>query len=220
MNREQKIKLIKVVFVATAIMLISEIIFSIDAVNNWFYNLITGSGEIWSYVFLWLIMFLQVTVLNIPAYSLLLVTTRIGMNTFSPLYLSIVISAYMCGCILAFFIGKWWGVKAVKWCAGSEDDYEKWSSVLNTKGKWWYFATVIFPLFPDDLLCIVAGSVNFNFGFYILANLIGRSVGLVTMLFVLKLITITSSSFPYMIIVWLVALIVEIIYIEILKERK
>ncbi len=214
MTSSQKAKIMKVALITTIVMLFSEIIFSINAVNDWFQGLIMNTGPIWSYIFLWVIMFLQVTILNIPAYVLLLACSRIGMDTLSFTYVAIVLSAYMMGCICAYFIGKWWGSKAVKWCAGSEEDYNKWSDILNTKGKWWYFATVIFPFFPDDLLCIVAGSVNFNFGFYTIANLIGRGIGLVTMLFTLKLINVTSSSFPYMIIVWSLAVIVEFILMK------
>lgn len=219
MSRQQVIKILKVAAIATAIMLIFEIIFSIDAVNNFFGELIKNAGA-WSYAIIWLIMFLQVTVLNIPAYTVLSASVSIGIETLSWQYILVVLSAYMAGCVLAYWLGRWFGVKATRWCAGSQEDFEKWSEAINKKGKWWYFATVVFPFFPDDLLCIVAGSVKFNFWWYTLYNLTGRGIGLVTMLYTLKLIGMTGGGFPYMIIVWATALVAEIVVYIVLKAKE
>lgn len=218
MNKEQIKKLLKVAIIATLLMLVFEIIFSIEPVLNWFNDLIVNAGD-WTWVAIWLIMFLQVTILNIPAYVVLSACTAIGINTLSIKYILIVLSAYIAGCLLAYFLGYKFGKKAIKWCAGSEEDYEKWSTILNTKGKIWYFLTVLFPLFPDDILCLCAGAVKFNFGFYTVANIIGRGIGLVTMLFTLKLIGSIGGGFPFMIVVWAAALILECIAYLILNKR-
>ena len=219
MKLEQIYKLLKVTLVMTIIMLIFEIIFSLDIVNTFFNNLITTTHGWLVYLVIWLIMFLQVTILNIPAYVILSASVSIGLNILSIEYIIITLSAYMLGCILAYWIGRKFGVKALKWCAGSEEDYNKWSTILNTKGKWFYFATILFPLFPDDLLCIVAGSTKFNFAEYVIFNFIGRGIGLTTMCAVLKFIGLSSSSFPFMIIVWAVAIIAVLIGILIVKRR-
>ena len=166
-------------------------------------------------------MFLQVTILNIPAYSVLAACTSIGMKTLDIVFISVVLSAYMVGCILAYWLGRWFGKRAVKWCAGSEEDYDKWSSVLNSKGKLWYFLTVLFPFFPDDILCLVAGAVKFNFGLYTIMNFVGRGIGLVTTILTLGLINKVSDGFPIMVIVWAVALIAELVgYIILSKNDK
>jgi uncharacterized membrane protein YdjX (TVP38/TMEM64 family) len=206
--------------IATLIMLITDGIFSISAVNDWFSGLITGSSGVLVYIAIWLIMFLQVTILNIPAYVILSASVSVGINTLSVTYILVVLSAYMCGCVLAYWLGKKFGKSAVKWCAGSEEDYNKWSTVLNEKGKWWYFATVIFPMFPDDILCIVAGAVKFDFKFYLFSNFIGRGVGLVTTLLCLKLLSMGNSNFPFTVILWAVALICEAIIYFVLKHKE
>lgn len=221
MKKGQIIRLLKVAMITTIILLVFEVIFSIPVINNFFLGLISGANGWLAYLFIWLIMFLQVTILNIPAYSVLSACTAIGMATLDIKFISIVISAYMCGCITAYWFGRWFGKKAVKWCAGSEEDYDKWSSVLNSKGKWWYFLTILFPFFPDDLLCIVAGAVKFHFGLYIVMNFVGRTIGLVTTILTLKLITRVSNGFPFMVIVWAVALLAEVIaYIILVKRSK
>ena len=221
MKKDQIIRLLKVALVTTAILLIFEGIFSIPAINNFFMGLISGSSGWLAYLFVWLIMFLQVTILNIPAYSVLAACTSIGMKTLDIVFISVVLSAYMVGCILAYWLGRWFGKRAVKWCAGSEEDYDKWSSVLNSKGKIWYFLTVLFPFFPDDILCLVAGAVKFNFGLYTIINFVGRGIGLVTTILTLGLINKVSDGFPIMVIVWGVALIAELVgYIILSKKDK
>lgn len=219
MKKDQIIRLLKVALVTTAILLIFEGIFSIPAINNFFMGLISGSSGWLAYLFVWLIMFLQVTILNIPAYSVLAACTSIGMKTLDIVFISVVLSAYMVGCILAYWLGRWFGKRAVKWCAGSEEDYDKWSSVLNSKGKIWYFLTVLFPFFPDDILCLVAGAVKFNFGLYTIMNFVGRGIGLVTTILTLGLINKVSDGFPIMVIVWAVALVAELIAYIILNKK-
>lgn len=220
MKKEQILKILNVAIIMTAIILAVEIVFSIPIVNNWFASLITSSEGWLVYLVIWIIMFLQTTILNIPAYVILSASVSVGINTLSFLYIVIVLSAYIAGCLLAYWIGYKFGKKAVKWCAGSEEDYEKWSKVLNEKGKWWYFVTVIFPMFPDDILCLVAGAVKFNFPFYILSNVIGRGIGLVTMLLFLELLGSMGGDFPYMVIVWTVALLIEVIVYFVLKKKE
>lgn len=219
MKKDQIIRLLKVALVTTAILLVFEGIFSIPAINNFFMNLISGSSGWLAYLFVWVIMFLQVTILNIPAYSILSACTAIGMKTLDFVFITVVLSAYMAGCILAYWLGRWFGKRAVKWCAGSEEDYSKWSKVLNSKGKLWYFLTILFPFFPDDLLCIVAGAVKFNFGLYTIMNFVGRGIGLVTTILTLGLINKVSDGFPIMVIVWAVALIAELVSYIILSKK-
>lgn len=219
MNKQQIFKLLNVVLIMTSIMLICEIVFAIPAINNFFSNLILNANGVIVYLIIWLIMFLQVTVLNIPAYVVLSASLSVGLNILSIEYIVITVSAYMLGCILVYWIGRKFGVKALKWCAGSEEDYIKWSTIINTKGKWFYFLTIVFPMFPDDLLCIVAGSAKFHFGQYVVFNFIGRTIGLITMCAVLKFIGMSSSSFPFMVLVWALAVIAEIILILIVKRK-
>ncbi len=220
MNKQQILKILRVLQVTTLFILLMELIFTEPHVNDFFSNLIQHSTGWITYVIIWLIMFLQTTILNIPAYVVLSASVSIGINVLSVLYFITVLSAYMAGCVVAYWLGNKLGKKAVKWCAGSEEDYDKWSNVLNKKGKLWYLLTVIFPMFPDDILCLVAGAVRLNFNFYFFANLLGRGVGLFTMLVTLKLINIGSQGFPFMIIVWAVVFLIEVILYEIIYHKR
>lgn len=219
MKRDQVFKLLKLGIVVTFIMLLFEIVFSIDAISEPIANWITSSSGWLVYLAIWFIMFLQVTILNIPAYVILTTSINVGLKTLSFPYLLTVISAYMAGCLLAYAIGRKFGVKAIKWVAGSEEEFNKWSLFLNQKGKWYYFFTILLPIFPDDLLCLVAGSTKFHFGLYTLFNLVGRTIGLVTMLLTLEALGSIGGGFPFLIILWAVALLAEVIGYFIMKKK-
>lgn len=219
MKKDQIIKLLKTCIIATLILIFIEILFLIPQINNFFINWVNGKNG-WSlFLTLWILLFLQSNIIPIPAVAILELSVHSGIEVLSWQYILLVMSAYMGGCILSYWLGRWFGSKAVKWVAGSEEDFDKWSKFINEKGKWWYLITIVLPLFPDDILCIIAGSLKMDFGFYTLANLIGRSIGLITMLVVLKYIGIASSSTPFMLIVWCVGLVAEIITLIVLNKK-
>ena len=219
MKKEQIIKFLKLGIYTTLFLIAIEIVFLIPAVDNFFKGWVEKSTGWVLWLVLWVLFFLQTNLIQIPAVSLLQISVHSGIEVLSWQYILLVMSAYMSGCILSYWLGRWFGSKAVKWVAGGEEDFDKWSKFINEKGKIWYLMTVIFPLFPDDILCIIAGSLKMNFGFYTVANLIGRGIGLITMLVVLKYIGVASGSIPFMLIIWCVGLIAEIITLIVLNKN-
>ena len=220
MNKEQILRALKVLIIMTVFLYVLECIFLIPGVTEFFTNWFNGANGWTLYLIVAILMFLQGTILNIPAVTILELSILAGINTLSILYISVVMIAYMLACIVSYWLGRKFGVKAVKWIAGDEQEFGKWSNYINKKGKWWYLITVLLPIFPDDLLCIVAGSVKLNFVFYTLANLIGRTIGLVTMLLTLKFVGHIGGDFPIMLIVWLVGLVIELIAYGIIKNKR
>ena len=129
-------------------------------------ELILSTG-IWSRLVFVFVQFLQVTFLPVPA----MVTTIAGtliFGAFETFLLSIV--AIMLGRLFAFWLGRKFGMPLVKWMVGQEDA-TKWSQVLG-RGKYTYFLMLLFPLFPDDILCMIAGITTMSWKFYIVANAI------------------------------------------------
>lgn len=219
MKKEQIIKFLKLGIYTTLFLIAIEMVFLIPAVDNFFKGWVQNSSGWVLWLVLWILFFLQTNLIQIPSVSLLQISVHSGIEVLSWQYILLVMSAYMSGCILSYWLGRWFGTRAIKWVAGSEEDFDKWSKFINEKGKWWYFITIVLPFFSDDLLCIIAGSLKMDFGFYTLANLIGRSIGLVTMLVVLKYIGIASSSIPFMLIAWCVGLVAEIITLIVLNKN-
>ena len=108
----------------------------------------------------------------------------------------------------------------MKWIASSEEEYDKWKALLDGKGKWFYFLTVLLPVFPDDILCLVCGSLRMNFGAFFLSNLVGRSVGLIVMMSALTVIKNVSAGFPWAAVAWALTLVAAIAGTLLLKFRK
>ena len=219
MKKEQIIKFLKLGIFTTLFLIAIEVVFMIPEVKGFFESWVQNSSGWILWLVLWVLFFAQCNILNLPAVSLLQISVLVGINVLSWQYILLVMSAYMSGCILSYWLGRWFGVKAIKWVAGSEEDFNKWSEYVNKKGKWWYFMTVLLPLFPDDIICIACGSFKMHFGFYTIANLIGRSIGLVTMLLVLNYIGVASSNIPIMLIVWCIGLCAELIAYFVLKNK-
>jgi uncharacterized membrane protein YdjX (TVP38/TMEM64 family) len=126
-----------------------------------------------------------------------------------------------------YWLGRKLGKKAVKWMAGSEEDYDKWSKSLNGKwGKGFYFCTVVFPLFPDDLLSIVAGAIKMDARFYTLVHCVCRIVGIAFNFILFRLPIIgdfltsgASGGTPWALITYSGLLVLSLISILILKVR-
>ena len=79
------------------------------------------------------------------------------------------------GSYLAFFIGRYLGVKVVRWVIG-EDNLDKTLKLVKGKDKIVLTFMFLFPLFPDDLLCFVAGLSTMSIRYFIVMMLIVRTV--------------------------------------------
>ena len=232
MNKAQVYKLLKITIFATAFMTFFEAIFAIPGVTEWISDYINGISNKWLlWLTIWMIMFIQVCIIPIPAYIVLNAAVNIGLvskgagilNTLAGsnfwIFIAVTISAYMAGALIAYAFGHRYGRKALMWCAGSEEEYDKWSSLLGKKGKWAYAATVLLPVFPDDLLCLVAGSLKIDVWFFFFSNLICRTIGLITMLLALVVFNyITSGAIPWSLIVWSMILIGLIVVYKIIQK--
>ena len=194
MKKSQVLKLLKMGIVIFAVVLGFEILFSIESIAKPIQTFFE-SIEVYGYVVIFLLQCLQVFLIPIPAYfitmasikcfpsdTIVLLSRQINITLFF-----ITLAAYMLGVLIAYIIGRKWGKKAVIWAAGSVEDYEKWCKVLNKKKSFIiYFFTVLFPVFPDNILCYICGSIKMPLLWYMLANFVGRMIGLITFMFVFQ----------------------------------
>jgi len=182
MKKESKTKILKALIVLGMLALIFLAIFlplyftgalakikSAESLRD-----IIQSGGVWSYLIFFCIQFLQVTFLPIPAAA----TTVAGMLAFENGWIVFGISfvAVMLASAFSFFLGKKVGKKLVVWVAG-EKDYQKWAEKLG-KGKFVFFLMMLFPVFPDDILCMIVGTTNMSWRFFMITNLITRPIGI------------------------------------------
>lgn len=223
MTSQQIVNILKVSIIATAIMFACELVFSFEGITNPMTDWVARLPSWALYIAIFVTMYIQVLV-PIPAYVVLnacVILNVLSLVTIQGwLIIGTIWVAYMLGAITMWFIGYKWGIKAVQWCAGSESECDKWCDFMNNKGKWYYAGTVLLPVFPDDLLCAVAGSVKMNFWFFTIVNGVCRFIGLVCMVFTLTMLdNINNSSIPWATIGWGIALLVEIVLLIIFNKR-
>ena len=212
MNKEKKAKIIKIFIIVISLIVIALAIYlplkltgtidKIDSAEELKEFILAGGG--YSYFIFVFIQFLQVTFLPLPA----AVTTVAGTLVFGPwITFGLSLLAVMLGSIFAFYLGRKIGRKLVIWVAG-EKDAIKWEEKLR-RGKYVYFLMMLFPVFPDDILCIVAGCIGMNWKFFLVTNIITRpiSIGLTCFLGSGEIIPFSGWGIP----VWIVLIIIAII---------
>lgn len=221
--KEKIFKALIVSVVTLAVMFTFEVLFLIPAIESSFLSIMQSDIRWMAWVGLWIVMFLQTSIIPIPGLSILVIAKNMQMITLNPindiLFYIIVMTSYLSGVIVAYAMGKRFGKKAVKWIAGSEEEYQHWANIINKKGKWFYFLTVLFPIFPDDLLCLVAGSIKFDFKFFLFSNIVARLIGLVTTVYVL-LTVISVAGSTMMVIIYGILLVLNIIGLIALKQKR
>lgn len=177
-----KMLLIVIIFITIAVLSmyllkISGFLDKIDSVED-LRNYISSFGSFAVVLFIG-IQFLQVVVLPIPSF----ITVAAGVLLFGPLKGAI----YGCvgiisGSILAYYIGRVFGYKVAKWLVG-EVNLNKALNVIKGKDNIVLTFMFLFPFFPDDVLCFVAGITTMRPSYFII------------MIFVTRLITVFVSSY-------------------------
>lgn len=241
-NEKTKTQLYKLCQTATVCLLllfVVESLFQIPAINN-FFSPENGIGDemgIVSWCALWLLMFLQVTIIPIPMLPILVVCNKTSLvandNSLASLisgqtlgFVLFCTSAIVAGSMCAYLLGKLFGRKAVKWAAGDEQEFDKWSNAFNSrKGKFFYMLTVLFPLFPDDIISIVMGAVKMDFLYFVIVHAICSFIGTYTMLIFMRLPYISEffnssvDSFPVALVVYSALLVICCIILLITKHN-
>ena len=118
--------------------------------------------------------FLQVVILPVPAF----VSTAAGVALFGPFKAALCsFVGIVSGSLVAFFIGRKIGYKAVAWMVG-KDDLDKWLKKVKGKDNFLLTAMFVLPLFPDDILCFVSGLSSMTWQYFVVMITLARSVGI------------------------------------------
>ena len=155
------------------------------------------------FVFVFL-QFLQVTFIPLPS-PILIIAGSLIYGPFEGGLLSL--SGILVGSALAFFLGKVFGKKLVRFMVG-EQAQKKWTNFLSNC-KYTFVLMMILPFFPDDVLCLVAGLTDMSWTFFIVTQLITRPISIF-------LVSYLSSGkiIPYHdwgLVVWGIIIILSII---------
>lgn len=132
-------------------------------------NYVSSFGYLAAVIYI-ILNFLQVVVLPIPG----VVSIGAGVALFGEFKTFIfAFIGITLGSIAAFFIGKILGYKVVKWLIG-EDTLQKWLNAVKGKDKIVLTFMFLFPFFPDDVLCFVAGISSMSSGYFLIMITVTR----------------------------------------------
>lgn len=167
---------------------------------------ILKSGQ-WGEIIFVLIQFLQVTFIPIPTAIVVIAGSEI-FSFGKTLFLSVI--GLMIGSMVAFVLGKVFGNKLVRWLIGDKA-LKKYQSIVKGRDKTILTLMFIFPMFPDDLLCMVAGLTNMGYFSFFMLQLITRPLSvsgtLITKEGLLKLVPFSGWGIP----VWIAIVVVIVI---------
>jgi len=124
-----------------------------------------------------LIQLLQVVFLPIPASVICIV----GSLIYGPLLGSLYCCIGVCvGSLISFFVGRIFGFKLVTWIVGKENT-EKYSEIIRKRGIVFLGLAFLLPMFPDDILCFIAGVTKIKVKNFIWVTILTRPIGVICM---------------------------------------
>lgn len=149
---------------------------------------IASTGAIAPLVFIFA-SFLQVTFIPIPSTVTILAGSYLfgALPSFFYSYIGILL-----GALLAFALGRLIGRPYINWVAGSRDTANEWLAKLKGRENVFLFFAFLLPVFPDDLLCSVAGMLPVKFPVFIIMQLITRTTSIGA-----TLIFMSGTIIPY-----------------------
>lgn len=147
-----------------------------------FVDYINNSGGVAEVLFL-IVQFLQVTFIPIPS-----TITTVGATLLFPQFwkaFALATSGLIIGSMFAFFLGRVFGVKLANWLVG-EDAMKKYQKFMKGRDKIILFYMFLFPFFPDDFLCLLAGLTTMSYTGFFLMMVVTRAIGTAGTIFMAK----------------------------------
>ena len=112
-----------------------------------------------------------------------MIITLTGVAIYGPLLGSILCTiGVLLGSYCSFLFGKLLGFKIVCWVSGKQNAI-KYAEIINNRGKFFLIIAFLLPLFPDDILCLIAGITTMKFKHFFWIALITRPIGVICMSF-------------------------------------
>ena len=182
-TQTQFLRLFFTIIIMMAIVVVSYVVIKTTGVWNKINSIeklkkIVESGGAFSFIVFILFQILQTTILQIPAIFITIAGTLIfgTWTTFVLSYISVMI-----GSVIMFWIGRKAGRRFLNWLVGSQEA-DVWVERMS-RGKYLFFLMMLFPMFPDDILCVVAGMTKMSFKYFFWTNIVARGVGIACTVF-------------------------------------
>ena len=166
----------------------------------------------WMAVLFVVLQFLQVVILPIPS----TVTVVAGAALFGPLVGSLLsLLGIVIGSLVAFLIGRYAGYPAVAWLIG-KNTLDKWLKKIKGKDKLLLSAMFILPVFPDDVLCFVAGISSMSLPLFLIIIVVSRIAAIFMTSYSISLIPINTW---WGLLIWAVLIALVIVLFIVLYKK-
>ena len=121
-------------------------------------------------VVLFCLLIAQVFIAVIPGHALMVTAGYV----YGMLGLVVVITSTILGSEIAFFIARRYG-RGLIYKLASQKTIDKWDKAARNQGILFYFFSFLLPIFPNDLMCYVAGLATISPKRFFVANVLGRT---------------------------------------------
>jgi uncharacterized membrane protein YdjX (TVP38/TMEM64 family) len=108
----------------------------------------------------------------------------------------IAFTGVMLSSLIMYLTGRFGGYRLCKKILGDKD-CERASELLNNKGAVFFPLMMMFPMFPDDALVMVAGTLKRSLKWFVPSIVFGRGIGIVTIVFGLGSIPYDKFTTPW-----------------------
>lgn len=161
-----------------------------------------------------LIVLIQVAVTSllsfVPGASMAFIYLLQEMYNNPPLAFLIAFSGVMLSSFMLYVLGRFGGYKLCERLLGKED-CEKASDLLNNRGTIFFPIMMLFPVFPDDALTMVAGTLKMSLKWFVPSIVFGRGIGVATIIFGLGSIPFEKFTTPWHWIIFILICAVGIV---------
>ena len=157
----------------------------------------------------WIIFILLQTVLSmllcvIPGASMAFILLSQSLYTIPWQAFLLSFVSVMIASMTMYLIGRFGGYKICAMLLG-EEDCEKSLGLLRDKGTVFFPLMMMFPIFPDDALVMIAGTTRMSLKWFVPSIIVGRGIGIATIIFGLSIVPFDKFTSP---IHWIIFIIV------------
>ena len=130
-------------------------------------------------------------------------------------------TSVMISSAMMYIVGRSGGYKICTHILGAED-CEKSLTLLRNKGTVFFPLMMMFPVFPDDALVMIAGTLKMSLKWFIPSIVIGRGIGIATIVFGLSLVPFDkfTNIFHWIAFVLICLVLVVLVFIAANKLNK
>jgi uncharacterized membrane protein YdjX (TVP38/TMEM64 family) len=133
----------------------------------------------------------------------------------------IAFSGVMLSSLMMYILGRYGGYSLCKKILG-EEDARKAGRLLKDKGQIYFPMMMVFPIFPDDALVMIAGTIKMSLKWFIPSIVIGRGIGVATIVFGFSIVPFEkfTSIWHWVIFVSICAVLIVLVFILANKFNK